>query len=84
MGKKVTASHRSVKPNPAGPAHRLVGKREKKIVKNARIRYLYIPGEAENDTRRRTTDPICSIKTYYIKNNLVVENHPVFRKHDPL
>ena len=42
-----------VKQNPAAPAHRLVGKREKKIAGNARVRYLYAPREAENDTRRR-------------------------------
>ena len=65
---------KSVKQN---PAHLLVGKREKKIVGNARVRYLYAPGEAENDTRRRATDPIWSIKTFSIKNIMVVENQPV-------
>ena len=41
---------RSVKQNPAAPTHRLLGKREKTIAGNGRVRYLYAPGEAENDT----------------------------------
>ena len=63
--------------NPAAPAHRPVGKREKKITGDAIVRYLYAPGEAENYTRRRATDPIWYIKTYVIKNVMVVENQPV-------
>ena len=43
---------KSVKQNPAAPAHRPVGKREKKIAGNSQVRYMYAPGEAENDTRR--------------------------------
>ena len=54
---------RSVKQNPAAPAHRLVEKREKKIAGDAKVRYLYAPGEIENDSKRRATDPIWSIKT---------------------
>ena len=46
-------------------------------MENARVKYLYSPEEAENDTRRRATDPIWSIKTYYIKNVMITENQPV-------
>ena len=74
---KDTIKMKSVKQNPAAPAHRPVGKREKKIAENARVRYLYAPGEADNDTRRRATDPIWSIKTFSIKNVMIVENQPV-------
>ena len=49
---------RWVKQNPAAPAHRLIGKREKKIAENPQVRYIQAPGEAENDTHRRATDPI--------------------------
>ena len=55
---------RSVEQNPAAPARRPVGKKEKKIVGNPEVRYLYAPAEAETDTRRRATDPIWLIITY--------------------
>ena len=61
---------KSVKQNPAAPAHRLGEKRENKIAGEA-------PGDTENDTRRWATDPIWSIKSYIIKNVIVVENQPV-------
>ena len=48
------------------------GKEGAKIAGNARVRYLYAPAEAENDTRRRATDPIWFIKTCSIKNVMVV------------
>ena len=60
-----------------GIVERLVGKREKKIAGNARVSYLYAPGEAENDTKRLATDPTWSIKTYYIKQVMITENQPV-------
>ena len=40
---KDTIKMRSVKQNPAAPAHRLVGKREKKIAGNPKVIYLYHP-----------------------------------------
>ena len=49
---------------------------EKIIPDNSTVRYLYAPGEAENDTRRRATDPIWSIKGYTIKNSTVNSGQP--------
>ena len=46
------------------------------IPANSTVRYLYAPGEAENDTRRRATDPIWSIKGYTIKNSTVNSGQP--------
>ena len=39
-----------------------------------KLRYLYAPGEAEGDSRKRATDPIWSIDTYEIKK--IVEMDP--------
>ena len=51
---------KSVKQNPAAPAHRLVGKREreKKITGNARVRYLYA-------REKRRTIPDAVLRTLY-------------------
>ena len=42
---------------------------------NTKVRYLYQPGEAENDSKRRATDPIWSLGVYSIKR--IVESNPV-------
>ena len=42
-----------------------------------KLRYLYAPGEAENDTRIRATDPVWSIDTYEIKK-IIQMNPPVY------
>ena len=42
-----------------------------------KLRYLYAPGEAENDTRKRATDPIWSINTYEIQK-IIEMNPPVY------
>ena len=39
-----------------------------------KVRYLYEPGEAEGDSRRRATDPIWSTKIYSIKS--IVPGNP--------
>ena len=49
---------RLVEQSTASPARRPVGKKEKKIVGNTEVRYLYAPGEAANNTCRRATDPL--------------------------
>ena len=46
---------RSVKQNPAAPAHRLVGKRERKRWLKTRTLDIYAPGDAENDTLLKFT-----------------------------
>lgn len=40
------------------------------IPPGAKVRYLYQPGEVENDEKKRATDPIWSLKTYDIQNKM--------------
>ena len=56
---------------------RKVGYEEEIIPATALVRYLYAPGEAENDSRKRATDPIWSLKTFHIRTYTVRENQPV-------
>ena len=56
-----------VKQNPAAPAHRPVGKREKKIAGNGSVIFLYSPSEIENDTRKSATDPYGQLKRFLLK-----------------
>lgn len=46
------------------------------------VRYLYAPGEAEGDSRKRATDPIWSISTYQIKK-IMKTNPPVYYLSEP-
>lgn len=41
------------------------------------VRYLYQPGEAEGDEKRRSTDPNWSVDTYRIQEYLVKPNQPI-------
>ena len=49
---------------------------EEDIPIDSRVRYLYKPGEAENDNRYRATDPIWSIDVYGIDEIRPFENQP--------
>ena len=64
---------KSVKQNSATT----ISAKERKIHDGAKVRYLYAPGEAENDSRKRATDPIWSIKTYGIKYYTITSNQPI-------
>ena len=64
---------KSVPQTPSLPRHH----KELVIPMQAKVRYLYAPGEAENDVRRRATDPIWSIKSYQIKQYTKSDNQPV-------
>ena len=64
---------KSVQQTPSAP--QLKGQ-QRIIPINSTVRYLYAPGEAENDTRRRATDPIWLIKGYTIKHSTVNSGQP--------
>ena len=55
---------------------RPVGLKEKKIPPDVMVRYLYQPGELEGG-RRRATDPVWSLKLYYIGRSVVKTGEPV-------
>ena len=38
------------------------------------VRYLYLPGELENDTRRRATDPYFSLDVHIIERHFKTES----------
>ena len=57
--------------------HRAVGLDEVRLPIEVRVRYLLSPGELEGGERRRATDPIWSIKVYYISGSRVSPNQPV-------
>jgi hypothetical protein len=46
------------------------------------VRYLYQPGEAENDERRRATDPIWSVSVHNVKK-IVPGNPPIYYLYEP-
>ena len=56
---------------------RKVGFEEEVIPGTALVRYLYAPGEVENDERKRATDPIWSLKTFHIRTYTIRENQPI-------
>ena len=49
---------------------------------NQKVRYLYAPGEAEGDSRKRATDPIWSIDIHEIKR-AVQTNPPIYYLREP-
>jgi Integrase core domain len=59
-------------------------KREKKIdlADDQKVRYLLEPGEIENDTRRRATDPIWSLDMYDIAESTKIGEEPYMYKLD--
>ena len=56
---------------------RVVGLDEVRLPIEVRVRYLLSPGELEGGEKRRATDPIWSIKVYYISGSRVSPNQPV-------
>ena len=56
---------------------RAVGLDEVRLPTEVRVRYLLSPGELEGGERRRATDPIWSIKVYYISGSRISPNQPV-------
>ena len=56
---------------------RVVGLDEVRLPTEVRVRYLLSPGELEGGERRRATDPIWSIKVYYISGSRISPNQPV-------
>ena len=56
---------------------RAVGLDEVRLPTEVRVRYLLAPGELEGGERRRATDPIWSIKVYYISGSRISPNQPV-------
>ena len=56
---------------------RVVGLDEVRLPIEVRVRYLLSPGELEGGEKRRATDPIWSIKIYYISGNRISPNQPV-------
>ena len=56
---------------------RTVGVDEVRLPTEVRVRYLLAPGELEGGERRRATDPIWSIKVYYISGSRISPNQPV-------
>ena len=56
---------------------RVVGLDEVRLPTEVKVRYLLSPGELEGGERRRATDPIWSIKVYYISGSRISPNQPV-------
>ena len=56
---------------------RKVGLDEVRLPPSVKVRYLLSPGELEGGEKRRATDPIWSIKVYYITRSVVSPNQPV-------
>ena len=56
---------------------RVVGIDEIRLPPSVKVRYLLAPGELEGGEQRRATDPIWSIKVYYITRSVVSPNQPV-------
>ena len=56
---------------------RVVGVDEVRLPPIVKVRYLLSPGELEGGERRRATDPIWSIKVYYISKSIISPNQPV-------
>ena len=56
---------------------RVVGIDEVRLPPGVKVRYLLAPGELEGGEQRRATDPIWSIKVYYITRSVVSPNQPV-------
>ena len=56
---------------------RVVGPDEVRLSPFVRVRYLLSPGELEGGEKRRATDPIWSIKAYYISRSVISSNQPV-------
>ena len=56
---------------------RVVGFDEVRLPIEVSVRYLLSPGELEGGEKRRATDPIWSIKVYYISGSKVSPNQPV-------
>lgn len=50
------------------------------LAPNEKVRYLLEPGELENDTRRRATDPIWSLDSYDIEDIMKDPNRPYLYK----
>ena len=78
IGKKPAEAikEESVSAKPATPYSRPVGVNEKKLPTQVRVRYLYQPGELEGGGRR-ATDPIWSLKVYYIEKVVTKPEEPV-------
>ena len=60
-----------------GGTKRVVGFDEVRLPIEVSVRYLLSPGELEGGEKRRATDPIWSIKVYYISGSKVSPNQPV-------
>ena len=55
---------------------REVGVDEVRLPIEVKVRYLLSPGELEGGEKRRATDPIWSIKVYYITRRVISPNSP--------
>ena len=68
---------RTVSQKPSTPARRAVGRREKLLPSDVRVRYLYQPGELEGGGRRRATDPIWSLDIYRVGRSVTKPDEPI-------
>ena len=62
---------KNIKQLSSSPAHK-----EKQLNVNSVVRYLYQPGELEEDSRKRATDPIWSVDTYRLDKITTDPNQP--------